>query len=132
MVDGALAVTPAPEVDAYRGALWASQASGAVTLPAFAEAAVTAGTASGSPADGSGDTAVELMLVGKGTSQTVFSGTVQPGDELRVFVDASLVEVYRAGSVATTLRAYLAAGEEWQLRLPAGATADVWELARPA
>lgn len=132
MVDGALAVTPAPEVDAYRGALRASQASGAVTLPAFAEAAVTAGTASGSPADGSGDTAVELILVGKGTSQTVFSGTVQPGDELRVFVDASLVDVYRAGSVATTLRAYPAAGEEWQLRLPAGAMADVWELARPA
>lgn len=135
VVDDALAVSPAPEVDAYRGALRASQASGTVTLPAFAEAVVAAGpagSASGSPAADGGDTAVELVLVGNGSTQTVFSGTVQPGEELRVFVDASLVEVYRAGSVATTLRAYPAAGEEWQLRLPAGATADVWELALPA
>jgi beta-fructofuranosidase len=62
----------------------------------------------------------------------VFSGTVEPGEELRVFVDASLVEVYRSGSVATTLRAYPAAGEEWQLLLPAGATAEVWELGQPS
>jgi beta-fructofuranosidase len=47
-------------------------------------------------------------------------------------VDASLVEVYRAGSVATTLRAYPAAGEQWQLRLPSGAMADVWELKQPS
>src|SRR5919205_300678 len=114
VVDGALAVSPAP---------------------AFAEAVVTAGPAGadgGSRAADGGDTAVELVLAGNGSSQAVFSGTMQPGEELRVFVDASLVEVYRAGSVATTLRAYPAAGEEWQLRLPAGATADVWELARPA
>jgi beta-fructofuranosidase len=62
----------------------------------------------------------------------VFSGTVKPGEELRVFVDASLVEIYRSGSVATTLRAYPAAGEEWQLHLPAGATAEVWELSQPS
>ena len=67
-----------------------------------------------------------------GSRQTVFSGTIEPGEELRVFVDASLVEVYRAGSVATTLRAYPAPGEEWQLRLPAGATAEVWELEPPS
>ncbi|MFE4542526.1 glycoside hydrolase family 32 protein [Arthrobacter sp. NPDC056727] len=131
VVDGALAVSPAPEIDAYRGAQRASQASGAVTLPAFAEAIVTAGSAGGSPGAGGGDTAIELLLVGNGSTQTVFSGTVQPGEELRMFVDASLVEVYRTGSVATTVRAYPAAGEEWQLRLPAGTKADVWELARP-
>jgi beta-fructofuranosidase len=62
----------------------------------------------------------------------VFSGTIAPGEQLRVFVDASLVEVYRAGSVATTLRAYPAAGEQWQLRLPSGAMADVWELKQPS
>ncbi|MFC7849561.1 glycoside hydrolase family 32 protein [Arthrobacter sp. NPDC057388] len=135
VVDGALAVTPAPEVGAYRGTLLISKASRMATLPAFAEAVVTVGPggfADGSPAADGGDTAVELVLAGNGSSQTVFSGTVLPGEELRVFVDASLVEVYRAGSVATTLRAYPAAGEEWQLRLPAGARADVWELARPA
>ncbi|MHC6594087.1 glycoside hydrolase family 32 protein [Arthrobacter sp. C152] len=123
VVDGALAVSPAPEISAYRGELRASRASGTVPVPEFAEAVVRAGAEGG---------AVELVLVGDGGSQVVFSGTVQPGEELRVFVDASLVEVYRAASVATTLRAYPAAGEEWQLRLPAGADADVWELARPA
>ncbi|MBT2536905.1 glycoside hydrolase family 32 protein [Arthrobacter sp. ISL-69] len=130
VVDGALAVSPASEVSAYRGALTASQAAGSVVLPPFAEALVTAGAATGGGAGG-GNTAVELLLVGDGGRQSVFSGNLQPGEELRVFVDASLVEVYRAGSVATTLRAYPAAGEEWQLHLPAGATADVWELKQP-
>jgi beta-fructofuranosidase len=130
VVDGALVVSPAPEIDAYRGAHTASRAGGTVQLPPFAEALVTAGP--GESGAGGGDTAVELLLVGDGTRQTVFSGTVEPGEELRVFVDASLVEVYRSGSVATTLRAYPAAGEEWQLLLPAGATAEVWELGQPS
>lgn len=78
-----------------------------------------------------GDSAVELLIVGEDSRQTVFSGTIAPGEELRVFVDASLVEVYRSGSVATTLRAYPAPGEQWQLHLPAGAAATVWELKQP-
>jgi beta-fructofuranosidase len=142
VVDGALAVSPAPEIAAYRGARTASQAEGSVVLPAFAEALVTAGGAgaaaggagagaAGGAGAGGGGTAVELLLVGDGSRQTVFSGAVEPGEELRVFVDASLVEVYRAGSVATTLRAYPTAGEEWQLHLPDGATAEVWELEQP-
>jgi beta-fructofuranosidase len=132
VVDGALAVSPAPEIDAYRGKLTAGRAAGSVALPPFAEALVTAdAVAGGGAGSGVGDTAVELLLVGDGSSQTVFSGTLEPGEELRVFVDASLVEVYRAGSVAATLRAYPAAGEEWQLHLPAGAKAEVWELKQP-
>jgi beta-fructofuranosidase len=84
----------------------------------------------------SGD--VELALVshhegGAGDNrQVVYSGSLAPGEELRIFIDASLVEVYRTCSVATTLRAYPAAGEEWQLTLPTGATAGVWELTLPA
>lgn len=134
VVDGALAVSPAPEIDAYRGAMTASHAAGSVVVPAFAEVLVTGRTGSGGGdgSSGGGDTAVELLLVGDGSRQTVFSGTIEPGEELRVFVDASLVEVYRAGSVATTLRAYPAAGEQWQLQLPSGATADVWELEQPS
>ncbi|WP_454699141.1 glycoside hydrolase family 32 protein [Arthrobacter humicola] len=134
VVDGTLAVGPAPEIDAYRGTLTASQAAGSVVLPAFAEALVTGGArpGSGDASGGSGDSAVELVLVGDSSRQTVFSGTIAPGEQLRVFVDASLVEVYRAGSVATTLRAYPAAGEQWQLQLPSGATADVWELKQPS
>jgi beta-fructofuranosidase len=124
VVDGALAVSPAPEVGAYRGAPAASAARGTVEVPPFAEAVVTGGTSGG-------DSAVELLLVGNGTSQTVFRGTIAPGEELRIFVDASLVEVYRSGSVATTLRAYPAAGEQWELHLSAGAVADVWVLEQP-
>jgi beta-fructofuranosidase len=133
VVGGALAVSPAPETAAYRGAQTASQTGGAVVLPPFAEALVTAAAAGSADAAGTGgDTAVELLLVGEGSRQTVFSGTIAPGEELRVFVDASLVEVYRAGSVATTLRAYPAAGEQWQLHLPSRATAEVWELEQPS
>lgn len=143
VLNGALAVNPAPEVEAYRGELLASNAGGTVVLPALAEALVRGsatgadGTAGAAVADG----VVELVLVAAdggaddgtdGGRQTVFSGTIAAGEELRIFVDASLVEVYRSGSVATTLRAYPTPGEQWQLRLPDGASANVWELNQPA
>ncbi|WP_442544924.1 glycoside hydrolase family 32 protein [Arthrobacter sp. KN11-1C] len=128
--DGALVVAPAPEVDAYRGSLAAGGASGSVDLPPFAEAVVTGG-----PGASAGE--VRLVLASgtasaSGTEpQVVFAGSLSEGVELRIFVDASLVEVYRTGSVATTLRAYPAAGEAWRLELPEGAVADVWELKLP-
>ncbi|MCO4253852.1 glycoside hydrolase family 32 protein [Pseudarthrobacter cellobiosi] len=129
VVDGALAVAPAPEVDAYRGAQLASQGAGSVELPAYAEAVV-----SGGPAALAADAVVELSLVADGSTdsgQVVFSGALAAGEELRVFVDASLVEVYRSGSVATTLRAYPAPDERWVLGLPEGTAADVWKLEQP-
>lgn len=133
VVDGELAVAPAPEVDAYRGSQVAVQADGNVVLPPFAEAVVTAHP--GGPAALAADAVVELSLVaGDGTDasrQVVFSGALAAGEELRVFVDASLVEVYRTGAVATTLRAYPAPGERWVLQLPAGAAATVWQLEQP-
>jgi beta-fructofuranosidase len=119
VADGALVVAPAPEVSAYRGALLASGASGSVAVPGFAEVLVT----------GSGS--VSLRLVSGTDEQIVYSGTVAAGEELRIFIDASLVEVYRSGSVATTLRAYPLAGETWTLDLSGGVGADVWELALP-
>jgi beta-fructofuranosidase len=122
--DGALVVAPAPEVDAYRGPVLAAGASGAVDLPPFAEAVVTAGTVAGA-----GE--VRLVLASGAERQVVFAGPLSEGEELRIFVDASLVEVYRTGSVATTLRAYPAAGEAWILELPEGAAAEVWELKLP-
>ncbi len=119
LVDGALAVAPAPEIDGYRASRLATAAVGHILLPAFAEARISAGA---SFAGGE----VRLVL---GDGQTVFAGQLAAGEELRLFIDASLVEVYRHGSVATTLRAYPAPGEEWRLELPAGASAEVWELA---
>jgi beta-fructofuranosidase len=147
-----LVVTPVPEVEAYRGAQTAARTAGSVVLPPYAEALVTAGPETGATETGAtktaaatgsggvpapaGDAVVELSLVaGAGSAaasrQVVFSGRLAPGEELRLFVDASLVEVYRTGSVATTVRAYPQPGEEWHLQLPGGAQADVWELSRP-
>lgn len=137
VVDGALVVSPVPEVEAYRGASVATRAAGSVVVPGFAEVLVrgVSGASSGAGAgagSGSGSGSVGLVLGSGADAQVVYSGSLAAGEELRIFVDASLVEVYRSGSVATTLRAYPAPGEEWQLTLPAGATADVWELTLPA
>ncbi|MDI2035870.1 glycoside hydrolase family 32 protein [Paenarthrobacter nitroguajacolicus] len=124
VVGDALVVAPAPEVSAYRGALVATGAAGSVAVPGFAEVLVRgSGNASG---------AVSLVLGSDAEAQVVYSGSLDADEELRIFIDASLVEVYRSGSVATTLRAYPAPGETWTLALPDGATADVWELSLPA
>lgn len=120
VVDGALVVAPVPEVSAYRGALVASGASGSMAVPEFAEVLV-AGAAG----------PVELVLGSGKDRQVVYRGELAAGEELRIFLDASLVEVYASNSVATTLRAYPAPGESWTLDVPPGATADVWELALP-
>lgn len=128
--DGALVVAPVPEVEAYRGSLVVGGAAGSISLPPFAEAVVTGGA-------GGGGGEVRLVLGSGPERQVVFAGALSAGarskgEELRIFVDASLVEVYRKGSVATTLRAYPAPGETWSLELPEGAAADVWELKLPA
>ncbi|MET4540587.1 beta-fructofuranosidase [Arthrobacter bambusae] len=128
VIDGALVVAPAPGIEAYRGAAVASGAAGSVAVSAFAEVLVRGGS-SGS---GSGSGSVELVLGSGADAQVVYSASLAAGEELRIFVDASLVEAYRSGSVATTLRAYPAPGEDWQLTLPDGATADVWKLSLPA
>ena len=130
VVDGVLVVAPAPGIEAYRGAAVASGAVGSVAVPAFAEVLVRGGSSGSGSGFGSGS--VELVLGSGADAQVVYSGSLAAGEELRIFVDASLVEAYRSGSVATTLRAYPAPGEDWQLTLPDGATADVWKLSLPA
>ncbi|WP_427129519.1 glycoside hydrolase family 32 protein [Pseudarthrobacter sp. S9] len=117
---GALAVEPAPEITAYRGRRRLRSAAGTLPLPPHAEAVVTGG-----------EGGVRLVLASATQRRTVFADSVAGGDGLRIFVDSSVVEVYRHGSVAATVRAYPAAGEEWQLELPHGAAADVWELRHP-
>ena len=117
---GALAVEPAAELRAYRGPQRHAGAAGPLGLPPHAEAHMTGG-----------EGRVRLLLGSEGRQRTVFSDTVAGGDELRIFIDASIVEAYHHGSVTTTLRAYPEAGEVWQLELPHGASADVWELRHP-
>lgn len=117
---GVLAVEPAPELRAYRGGRLHHGAAGTFPVPPESEVRVAGGEGT-----------LRLVLVSAGQRRTVFADTVAGGDELRIFVDASIVEVYRHGSVPTTLRAYPGPGEEWQLELPHGAAADVWELRQP-
>ncbi len=117
---GALAVEPAAELLALRGQQRHAGAAGTLRLPPYAEAHVSRG-----------EGRVRLLLSSAGRQRTVLTETVAGGDDLRIFVDASIVEAYRHGSVPTTLRAYPEAGEVWQLELPHGASADVWELRLP-
>ena len=74
----------------------------------------------------------EVLLAGSGTAtltlgdQTVWSGEVSDGT--RILIDASVVEVYRDGDVATTLRAYPADGESYGLVLADGVSFEAWRL----
>ncbi len=82
VVDGALAVSPAPEVDAYRGALTASQAAGSVVLPPFAEALVTAGAAAGAGLRRGWRRGHRRRTPARGrrrAARAVFSGTIAAG-----------------------------------------------------
>ena len=117
---GALAEEPAAELHAYRGTQLYAGAAGTLALPRYAEAHVTGG-----------EGRIRLALRSALTRRTVFTENVAGGDEFRIFVDASIVEAYRHGSVPTTVRVYPEAGEAWQLELPHGASADAWELHHP-
>lgn len=117
---GALAVEPAPELTAYRGRKLLNNAAGTLQVPGQAEIHV---------AGGEGE--LRLELAAASSRRTVFAETVAGGDDLRIFVDSSIVEAYRHGTVAATVRAYPGAGEHWQLVLPHGAAAIVWELRHP-
>ncbi|MCU1541223.1 MAG: glycosyl hydrolase family 32, partial [Arthrobacter sp.] len=117
---GALAVEPAAELQAYRGARLYAGVSGTLALPGYAEAHVTGG-----------EGRIRLVLGSARGQRTVFTQEVAGGDEFRIFVDASIVEAYHHRSVPTTVRAYPGPDEAWQLELPHGASADVWELRQP-
>jgi beta-fructofuranosidase len=116
----ALAVEPAPELRGYRGRQHARGAAGTLHLSGHAEAAVTRG-----------EGRIRLVLASAAQVRVVFAATVAGGDVLRIFVDGSIVEVYRHGSVPATVRAYPAPDEDWRLELPHGAAADVWDLEQP-
>jgi beta-fructofuranosidase len=73
-----------------------------------------------------------VRLVLGGEPVTIWEGTVTDGEELRIMLDASIVEVYRSGGVPTTLRAYPAEGDSYALELGGGVAARAWELAVPS
>ncbi len=178
VVDDALVVAPARELDAYRDRGLAKARGGTVVLPFAAEAVVTPGNsiaadtgevrlvlvktgenggysgsasarakgsagAGGSRGVGGSESALGSQRAGGSESalgseeaadfreserQVVFSESLAADASLRIFVDASVVEVYRANGVATTIRAYPMPDEEWHLELPGRAHAEVWAL----
>ncbi|WP_369045203.1 glycoside hydrolase family 32 protein [Sinomonas sp. P10A9] len=124
----AVEVRPASELAALRAAEIAP-VTGSVhdggthlPLPDQAEAVLT----------GSG--AVRLVLGAAGDplgEQLVWEGELAAGDEVRVLLDASIIEVYRAGGVPTTLRAYPRGEETYWLDLGPGVALRAWRLAVP-
>lgn len=101
-----LVVSPARELTALRGQRLDSVAS----LPDQAEVVV------------SGEGTATLLL----GERVVWSAQVVDGT--RVLIDASIVEVYVPGDVATTLRAYPEGSQAYALRLADGVTAEAWRL----
>lgn len=125
----AIEVRPAPELPALRAAELDAAAVSAhdggthLPLPDQAEAVLT----------GSG--AARLVLGEAGDplgEQLVWEGELAVGEEVRVLLDASIIEVYRAGGVPTTLRAYPRGEESYRLDLGPDLRVRAWVLSVPA
>lgn len=117
VVNEGLVVKPARELVGYRRR---ALDSGDVTeLPAAAEAGVAP----------RGEVRVSLALVSPSGSREVYAAQSSRG--VRVLVDASIVEVYREGSTAVTLRAYPGPDETWELTVTGDAAVEAWELGLP-
>lgn len=52
-------------------------------------------------------------------------------DEVRILIDASLVEVFPEGETSTTLRAYPSDGESYRLVVGPDVLVQGWELRLP-
>ncbi|MGX9347749.1 glycoside hydrolase family 32 protein [Microbacterium sp. KNMS] len=78
----------------------------------------------------------EIRLSGEGTAdlrlgeQVVWRGELG-GDDVRILIDASIVEVHPRGRASVTLRAYPAEGEHYAVSAEPGVSATAWRLALP-
>jgi beta-fructofuranosidase len=81
-----------------------------------------------------GPGAVTLVLGGgEAPSAVVWSGELGAGEEVRILIDASLIEVHRTGGAVATERAYPLEGDRYAVELEAEVTVvGAWELAVPA
>ncbi|MDP9885627.1 beta-fructofuranosidase [Sinomonas atrocyanea] len=120
-VDGdAIELRPAPELSALRAEEItaggpAHDGGTRLALPDQAEAVLT------------GEGRVRLLL----GDEIVWEGEHGPGREVRVLVDASVIEVYPSGGVPTTLRAYPRPGTGYRLEAGPGVAVAAWRLAVP-
>ncbi len=86
----------------------------------------------------------EVVLTGQGTAalrivneqdareQIIWSGELTEGDEVRILIDASLVEVHRSGRPSLTLRAYPNGHERYAVSHEPGLSAAAWNLRLPS
>jgi beta-fructofuranosidase len=73
---------------------------------------------------------VELRIEGT-ADRVLWSADLGDGDEVRILVDASLVEIHRTGRPSRTLRAHPGAGERYAVRHSDTVSAEAWELRLP-
>ncbi|MEH3089112.1 MAG: GH32 C-terminal domain-containing protein [Microbacterium arborescens] len=73
----------------------------------------------------------ELRLGAGGTTQTIWRGELSGEDEVRILVDASIVEVFTTGRPAETYRAYPEDDEAYALVHDDGVSVAAWHLALP-
>ncbi|WP_427175211.1 GH32 C-terminal domain-containing protein [Arthrobacter sp. 92] len=109
-----LSVTPARELLDHRRQELPTAVR--TSLPPVAEAAVQP----------HGEVTVRLDLVSPNGRRTIHSSVTNNG--LRLFLDASIVEIFKEDSVATTLRVYPGPDERWELEVNGVATVEAWEL----
>ncbi|MBG6083843.1 glycoside hydrolase family 32 protein [Zhihengliuella flava] len=111
-----LVVAPAPELAALRGSRATLEPGPVHVVSDPAEIAVAGAVAAGAE--------IEVLLVSEAGERPVLAIAAEGA---RVFIDRSIVEAFRGGSVSHTVRAYPEAGEEWAVRVT-GAVADAWAL----
>ncbi|WP_309080237.1 glycoside hydrolase family 32 protein [Zhihengliuella sp.] len=141
-LDGdALVMRPAAELEGLRGEAVELTAGAVSVLPDPAEVVVEPVTGDGADGTASADTVsadVELLLVAVGSDGAADSAAeddggrgvlrLPVGDGLRIYVDRTIVEVFRSGAAPHTQRFYPAPGEQLALSLPAGVRASGWAL----
>lgn len=76
--------------------------------------------------------AVELRLGAGATAQTIWRGDLSGEGEVRILIDASIVEVFVSGHPAETYRAYPEGDETYALVHDDAVSVAAWRLALPA
>ncbi|MET9524266.1 glycoside hydrolase family 32 protein [Streptomyces coeruleorubidus] len=145
--DGALRVTPAPELHRLRAAEPFVTAPGRAALPAAYDLTVSARdhttvsllrSASGAELTVRLDPGEGTVTLDRGDWPRAEAGTpivvpVPPDEELtvRVLADGSLYELFVGDRATVTERVYLRPDDVRELRVPCGATVTGWELVPP-
>lgn len=78
-----------------------------------------------------GPGAAELGLGDDAAVQVIWRGELADGEQIRLLIDASIVEVFFTGREAATYRAYPQTGERFVLRADRSVGLRAWQLVQP-